>query len=68
MLQITYSEKNYSVTDCKDGDTRLASGLNRFQGRVEVCYNRIWGSVCSYSWTNEDGNVVHKELRYQSVG
>ena len=64
----SHSEKNYSITDCKDGDTRLANGMNKFQGRVEVCYNRIWGSVCSYSWDVKDSNVICKALGFQSVG
>ena len=55
-------------SNCKDGDVRLRNGSTLNQGRVEICINNAWGTVCDNSWNELDGNVVCKQLGYQHVG
>ena len=55
-------------TSCNDGNIRLVGGINELEGRVEICYNKIWGSVCDNSWSTYDANVVCKQLGYQPTG
>ncbi len=31
---------------CGNGDIRLVGGRSRFEGRIEVCWNNQWGTVC----------------------
>ena len=47
---------------CDDGDIRLAGGAVPSEGRVEVCLNNHWGTVCDDFWTNEDAMVVCRQL------
>ena len=55
-------------TSCNNGDVRLVGGINELDGQVEICYNKIWGSVCHNFWNTYDANVVCKQLRYQYTG
>ena len=49
---------------CNDGDIRLEGGSVEEEGRVEVCMNEVWGTVCDDSFTTVDANVVCGQLRY----
>eukprot|EP00731_Ephydatia_muelleri_P038389 Em0742g1a len=51
---------------CVDGGIRLMGGrAQTADGRVEVCYNNVWGRVCDSSWSSLEAGVVCKQLGYQ---
>ena len=47
---------------CTTGDIRLRDGVTSYEGRVEVCYNNVWGTVCQGSWTHQDAMVACRQL------
>ncbi|KAL5460317.1 hypothetical protein EMCRGX_G033759 [Ephydatia muelleri] len=49
---------------CQNGDIRLMAGTSSNEGRVEVCYNCVWGTVCDSGWDDKDAQVVCRQLGF----
>ena len=63
--------------DCTEGEVRLVNGNTQYEGRVEVCINKVWGTVCSrqhsrwswwHSWDTFDSNVVCRQAGHMELG
>ncbi|XP_019860060.1 PREDICTED: deleted in malignant brain tumors 1 protein-like [Amphimedon queenslandica] len=68
-----YGSFNVGVTcdaqpECNNTDIRLVGGSNDNEGRVEVCSNGTWGTICGSSWDNDDAIVVCRQLGLESTG
>ena len=50
--------------DCIEGALRLVDGSSYNEGRVEVCSNGRWGTVCGDGWTEREAALVCSRLGY----
>ena len=55
-----------NASSCVEGDIRLVGGTN--QGRVEICYSNVWGTVCDDQWGVVDAQVACRQLGLISAG
>lgn len=53
---------------CANSDIRLASGADQYEGRVEICFNNTWGTICDYLWSIGDANVACRQLGFGTTG
>ncbi|CAK7315773.1 PRSS12 [Vulpes lagopus] len=54
-----------SCTPLSDGVIRLRGGKGNHEGRLEVYYRGLWGTVCDDGWTELNTYVVCRELGFK---
>ena len=69
LLNVSRNNANFLHTaPCTHGQLRLVGSNTAYEGRVEICLNRIWGTVCDDSWEDTDATVVCQQLGYLPQG
>ena len=59
----------YNILErCNDGDVRLTGSSIRTAGRVEICVESVWTTMCDQNWDLRDAKVACRELGYSPYG
>ena len=53
---------------CTDGKVRLSSPSSQLIGRVDVCVNGTWSTICDDHWTDTDAIVICRQLGHSTYG
>lgn len=56
---------------CTDGDVRLAGApgsiQNPMEGRVEICINEMFGTVCDIGFNRSEASVICGQLGFSRI-
>ena len=55
---------DFQYSACDNGAIRFVNGQTLWEGRVEVCKDQVWGTVCDDFWSNEDAGVACRQAGY----
>ena len=55
------------MTTCINGDVRLVGGPSANEGRLELCYNGVWGSICGTYTPLQTSTVVCRQLGFDGT-
>ena len=60
------------TSGCANGDVLLMNGsiasVGQSEGRVEVCYENEYRTICDDYWDVEDATVVCRQLNFTGEG
>lgn len=56
----------YFIEDCESGNLRLRDSDSMMEGRVEICFNNTYVSICGDRWDTLEARVVCRQLGYNS--
>ena len=59
------TDLNVTHSNCTDYDVQLVDGPSLNEGRVIMCINGVWGTLCDSYFSYNDVGVICLELGYQ---
>lgn len=63
-----YIDSGITAGNCNDGEIQLVGGQNITLGRVEVCVNNAWGTVCNSRFGTNEARVICRQLQFNDSG
>ena len=67
LLVLYTSICQFFLAQCTQGTIRIQGGTAN-QGRVEICNNDVWGTVCDDVWGTADAQVACRQLGFSATG
>ena len=60
------TDSNVTHSNCTDYDVQLVDGPSLNEGRLLMCINGVWGTLCNSGINYNDARVICHDLGYQT--
>ena len=64
----TIADLTVESSNCTDYEISLVEGVTANEGKIKVCLNHFWGTVCDRYFDTTDANTICRQLGYQPHG
>ena len=69
LYQLSHHSDNTTLAgNCEDNEVRLVNGSSVLEGRVEICLNNAWGTVCTDVSSVDDATVICRQIGQLPAG
>lgn len=55
-------------SSCTDGELQLSGSELTSGGRLEMCFQGIWGTICDHNWIISNAIVACRQLGFKTEG
>lgn len=62
-----YNLPNTAYPNCNLGDLRLVGGTTNREGRIEICIDGQWGTICDDGWSSFDARVACRQMGFAAL-
>ena len=56
------------TASCIDGDLRLFGGDSKYNGLLQICFSKRWGTINDDGWSPSDTLVSCRQLGFENDG
>ena len=63
-----FSLGNTPQGNCTHGEIRLVGGVSEVEGRVEICVNNAWGTICDTGFNSDSAKVICRSAGQPTEG
>ena len=67
-LHVMTVKDDVEFANCTEDEARLVNGPSLYKGRLEVCINQAWMTVCSQGFGFEESRTACDQLGYPRYG
>ena len=64
MFMLLLKSSAHNLQSISDAKIRILDGTGENEGRVEIMYQGIWGTICDDGWDDIDASIACKELGF----
>ena len=68
LIIINFADISTQGESCTTQELRLVGGRTIREGRVEICINNAWGTICNTNFGSREAEVTCTQMGFSRIG